>query len=184
MSLQKLLFIHSLTIHLRNFSVDRHLFALKMLFEQLQQEHQDSSALVAPRIFTDPGYQTSGTWRMSTSHCGSASLSLFGFGPVVRDGFGIGYMIKNNSISFNITRLVEVIFFFFLLHIISLLIFFFFIPHTASAPLHSILVRYSLQRSLPVFSIFELSFSLILKNYASHPSHSISLIQPPVCCND
>jgi carnitine O-acetyltransferase len=40
---------------------------------------------------------------LSTSHCGSSSLSLFGFGPVVGDGFGIGYMIKNNSISFNIT---------------------------------------------------------------------------------
>lgn len=28
------------------------------------------------------------------SNCGNPSLRLFGFGPVVRDGFGIGYIIK------------------------------------------------------------------------------------------
>ena len=39
----------------------------------------------------------------ATSHCGSPALSLFGFGPVVSDGFGLGYMIKNDSISVVIT---------------------------------------------------------------------------------
>lgn len=31
------------------------------------------------------------------SNCGNPSLRLFGFGPVVRDGFGIGYIIKGES---------------------------------------------------------------------------------------
>lgn len=31
---------------------------------------------------------------ISTSNCGNPSLRLFGFAPVVDDGFGIGYIIK------------------------------------------------------------------------------------------
>jgi hypothetical protein len=38
-----------------------------------------------------------------TSNCGNPSLRLFGFGPVVPDGFGIGYIIKDTSISFCLT---------------------------------------------------------------------------------
>jgi len=78
--------------------VDRHLFGLRMLYEAHHEELGDR-----PPIFTDPAYKKSSHWFMSTSHCGSSSLSLFGFGPVVSDGFGIGYMIKNNSIHFNVT---------------------------------------------------------------------------------
>ena len=39
---------------------------------------------------------------LSTSNCGNPSLRLFGFGPVVRDGFGVGYIIKDNALSFSI----------------------------------------------------------------------------------
>jgi len=79
--------------------VDRHLFGLRMLFESQQK----SLRLETPPIFADPAYLKSSHWNISTSHCGSSSLSAFGFGPVVPDGFGVGYMIKNNTISFNIT---------------------------------------------------------------------------------
>lgn len=37
---------------------------------------------------------------LSTSNCGNPSLRLFGFGPVVSDGFGIGYLIKNDGVQF------------------------------------------------------------------------------------
>ena len=37
---------------------------------------------------------------LSTSNCGNPSLRLFGFGPVVSDGFGIGYIIKDEGIQF------------------------------------------------------------------------------------
>jgi Choline/Carnitine o-acyltransferase len=82
-----------------------------------------------PALFTHPAFSRSNSWRLSTSHlggphtsvrlpssglengmCGSVTLrtvptacQLFTFGPVVDDGYGIGYMIHNDSMSFNIT---------------------------------------------------------------------------------
>lgn len=41
----------------------------------------------------DPSYSKLFSSVLSTSNCGSRALDLFGFGPVVDDGFGIGYMI-------------------------------------------------------------------------------------------
>merc|ERR1712230_20292 len=38
------------------------------------------------------------TW-VSTSNCGNPSLRHFGFGPTSGEGFGIGYIIKDGSIS-------------------------------------------------------------------------------------
>lgn len=52
-----------------------------------------------PAIFTDPGYGTLGTSILSTSNCGNPALRLFGFAPVAADGFGIGYIIKDDAIS-------------------------------------------------------------------------------------
>lgn len=56
-----------------------------------------------PTIFTDPGYATLGTSILSTSNCGNPALRLFGFGPVAADGFGIGYIIKDDAISITAT---------------------------------------------------------------------------------
>ena len=36
---------------------------------------------------------------MSTSNCGNPALRLFGFGPVSPDGFGLGYIIKDDGLS-------------------------------------------------------------------------------------
>lgn len=84
--------------------VDRHLFGLRMLYEENPGAFGEK-----PGIFTDPLYPRSSHWKLSTSHCGSPSLSLFGFGPVVPQGFGVGYMIKNDSISFVITSKYNVL---------------------------------------------------------------------------
>jgi len=35
---------------------------------------------------------------ISTSNCGSDALRSFGFGPVVSEGLGLGYMIHGNAI--------------------------------------------------------------------------------------
>ncbi|KAG8876810.1 hypothetical protein FRB98_007023 [Tulasnella sp. 332] len=56
-----------------------------------------------PSIFTDSGYITLGTSILSTSNCGNPALRLFGFGPVAADGFGIGYIIKDDAISITAT---------------------------------------------------------------------------------
>ena len=52
-----------------------------------------------PAIFTDPGWSLLGTSILSTSNCGNPALRLFGFGPVAADGYGIGYIIKDDGIS-------------------------------------------------------------------------------------
>eukprot|EP01050_Picozoa_sp_SAG11_P002378 SAG11_NODE_119_length_15911_cov_7.077599_12_plen_97_part_00 len=40
---------------------------------------------------------------ISTSNCGNPALRVFGFGPVTPGGFGVGYIIKDNGISFCVT---------------------------------------------------------------------------------
>jgi len=52
-----------------------------------------------PQIFTDSGWETLNTTIISTSNCGNPSLRQFGFGPTSAEGFGIGYIIKDGSVS-------------------------------------------------------------------------------------
>lgn len=52
-----------------------------------------------PGIFTDPGWSMLNTSILSTSNCGNPALRLFGFGPVAADGYGIGYIIKEDGLS-------------------------------------------------------------------------------------
>jgi carnitine O-acetyltransferase len=52
-----------------------------------------------PAIFADPGYDKLNNTILSTSNCGNPSLRHFGFGPTSGDGFGIGYIIKDGSVS-------------------------------------------------------------------------------------
>jgi hypothetical protein len=52
-----------------------------------------------PSIYTDPGWALLSTSILSTSNCGNPALRLFGFGPVAADGYGIGYIIKEDGIS-------------------------------------------------------------------------------------
>lgn len=52
-----------------------------------------------PEIFADAGWDKLNNTIISTSNCGNPALRLFGFGPVSPQGFGIGYIIKDDSIS-------------------------------------------------------------------------------------
>ncbi|KAF2471298.1 carnitine acetyl transferas-like protein [Lindgomyces ingoldianus] len=52
-----------------------------------------------PALFADSGWDKLNTTVLSTSNCGNPSLRQFGFGPTSGDGFGIGYIIKDGSIS-------------------------------------------------------------------------------------
>ncbi|OHW89799.1 carnitine o-acetyltransferase [Colletotrichum incanum] len=52
-----------------------------------------------PHIFADSGWDKLNNTIMSTSNCGNPSLRQFGFGPTSGDGFGIGYIIKDEGIS-------------------------------------------------------------------------------------
>ncbi|KIY72039.1 acyltransferase ChoActase/COT/CPT [Cylindrobasidium torrendii FP15055 ss-10] len=97
---------------------DRHLYALYCLLQK-EREAEDaaerpsspksplssspSSASAMrrplPSIFSDGGWKILNTSILSTSNCGNPALRLFGFGPVAADGYGIGYIIKEDGLS-------------------------------------------------------------------------------------
>ncbi|KUJ17069.1 acyltransferase ChoActase/COT/CPT [Mollisia scopiformis] len=73
--------------------VDRHLFGLKKLLGPSEE---------VPAIYKDPTYSYSSHWFLSTSQLSSEYFNGYGWSQVVDDGFGIAYMINENSIQFNI----------------------------------------------------------------------------------
>ncbi|MDW7671713.1 MAG: choline/carnitine O-acyltransferase, partial [Bacillota bacterium] len=75
--------------------IERHLFALRSVYEE-----QGASLGIdqRPALFDSPGYRQLTHDFISTSGAGSGSISLFGFGPVTDDGYGIGYVIRDDSL--------------------------------------------------------------------------------------
>jgi carnitine O-acetyltransferase len=79
---------------------DRHLYGLKCLTQELLDGGKLKGTLEQmPELFRDAGYSTINHTVLSTSNCGNPALRLFGFGPVAPDGFGLGYIIKDDAIS-------------------------------------------------------------------------------------
>ena len=84
---------------------DRHLYAMYCLLNrQIEEDMVNGNdvpvgGLPLPPIFTDPGWSLLNTSILSTSNCGNPALRLFGFGPVAADGFGIGYIIRDEGLS-------------------------------------------------------------------------------------
>lgn len=74
---------------------DRHLFGLRFTAQRLGKP--------VPAVFQDKAYQVINHNVLSTSTLGSPAIELGGFGPVVRDGWGIGYGMDENHFRFNIT---------------------------------------------------------------------------------
>ncbi|CAO1613709.1 unnamed protein product [Parajaminaea phylloscopi] len=75
---------------------DRHLYAMYSLAKSDVAKGKRSEM---PELFRDAGFATLNHTILSTSNCGNPALRLFGFGPVSPDGFGIGYIIKDDAIS-------------------------------------------------------------------------------------
>jgi hypothetical protein len=63
----------------------------------------EKNNIPTPDFFTCAAYNKLNHTVLSTSNCGNPSLRLFGFGPVVQDGFGIGYIIRDNGIQYSIS---------------------------------------------------------------------------------
>ena len=74
--------------------VDRHLLGLKLCVEEGE---------AMPAIFADPKYGESSHWRLSTSSLASDYFVTWGFGEVVADGYGVGYMVKKNNLAVTVT---------------------------------------------------------------------------------
>ena len=81
---------------LQGMGVDRHFYALKSISDAAGGD------LVHP-LLTDPIFVHSKSFRISSSNVTAPFLDLFGFGPVVGDGYGIGYLILSDEIPMNIT---------------------------------------------------------------------------------
>lgn len=84
----------------KNQGIDRHLSGMYWLARMRQ--YCISGAKI-PDMYLDRSYSLLKTDLMSTSNCGNQALCLFGFGPVCEEGFGLGYIIRDDSIHVNIT---------------------------------------------------------------------------------
>ncbi|KIY51868.1 acyltransferase ChoActase/COT/CPT [Fistulina hepatica ATCC 64428] len=87
---RKELFAHAAQVHLatasraaRGQGVDRHLLGLKKCLRQGED---------VPAMFGDPLYQRACTWVLSTSAIFSPHFSVYGWGEVVPNGFGVAYV--------------------------------------------------------------------------------------------
>ncbi|XP_077203762.1 carnitine O-palmitoyltransferase 2, mitochondrial-like isoform X1 [Paroedura picta] len=78
---------------------DRHLFALKYLIQV------KGGSL--PDFYNDPAYKNINHIIISTSTLSTPAVNYGGFGPVVPDGFGVGYNVFDTWIGTNISSYLE-----------------------------------------------------------------------------
>ncbi|KAI8998120.1 acyltransferase ChoActase/COT/CPT [Gaertneriomyces semiglobifer] len=81
-----------------NRGVDRALLGMKLILKPDEP---------VPSIFTDPAFEYSKHWYLSTSQISSEYYDGYGWGEVVPDGYGIAYMVKERSLHFNVACLKE-----------------------------------------------------------------------------
>jgi hypothetical protein len=74
--------------------VDRHMMSLGLMAGVCGITHP---------LFSDPKYKMGKTWRLSTSNLTVPYVSYFTFGPVIPNGYGIGYSILPDCLQINIT---------------------------------------------------------------------------------
>ncbi|GMH68251.1 hypothetical protein TrST_g5436 [Triparma strigata] len=72
------------------------------IFLALEKEAEKMGVEV--ELFNDEVYKESKNWRLSTSNVSHPSLRRFGFGPVVGDGYGLGYLVGEDTFSVNVTN--------------------------------------------------------------------------------
>eukprot|EP00300_Choanocystis_sp_HF-7_P033148 c45442_g1_i1.p1 GENE.c45442_g1_i1~~c45442_g1_i1.p1 ORF type:complete len:614 (-),score=138.00 c45442_g1_i1:111-1931(-) len=72
--------------------VDRHFLGLRLI----------AGKDPLPRIYSNNLFKRSCHWRLSTSALPCELFDAWGFGEVVPDGFGVGYMVLNNQLNFSV----------------------------------------------------------------------------------
>ncbi len=80
--------------------VERHLFGLLSIY---RRSGRALGLTTEPALFSDAGPRLLGHDTLSTSNCGSSAVRMMIFGPVVDDGFGIGYALTEDHIDFMVT---------------------------------------------------------------------------------
>jgi carnitine O-acetyltransferase len=76
--------------------VDRHLFGLKRMLQPGEE---------LPEIYKDEAFSKSSHWELSTSQLSSKYFEGWGYGEVVKDGFGLSYAIGDDYVRWTITNL-------------------------------------------------------------------------------
>jgi len=74
--------------------IDRHLFGLKKIHEKL------FPLKPLPKIFSSPGYRAITTDYFSTSTSSSFGIRYAGYGPSVKDGFAVRYLVYKDQLHF------------------------------------------------------------------------------------
>lgn len=88
----------------RGLGVERHMAGLKAMYVL----HGTALGLERePAIFSDPGWAALRHDALSTSGMGAPFIRFFGFGPVVADGFGLGYASDDVSTGLVVTSYRE-----------------------------------------------------------------------------
>ena len=82
------------------FGIERHLFGLEKVFYQYGES---LGIKQLPDIFSDIGYRALREDFISTSGMVYDNVRSRIFGPVVKGGFGLAYILLNHSISINIS---------------------------------------------------------------------------------
>ncbi|KAJ1917990.1 Carnitine O-acetyltransferase mitochondrial [Mycoemilia scoparia] len=80
--------------------VDRHLMGLRY---QINSEKELEEA----KIFTDPAFARSCTFKLSTSNVSSGDYFRGGFAPVTEHGYGINYNIGKDKVTFSISEWIN-----------------------------------------------------------------------------
>jgi len=79
--------------------IDRHLFGLRMHIRDGE---------TTPALYSDPLFQRSSRWVLSTSAIFSKHFQVYGWGEVVPDGFGVAYVTGfNDKLVFTVTSRTE-----------------------------------------------------------------------------
>jgi carnitine O-acetyltransferase len=76
---------------------ERHMSGLCAMYE-MYAGAANGAGLAKPEIFDDAGYRALRHDTLSTSSATAACIDYFGFGPVVADGLGIGYGLKDDAL--------------------------------------------------------------------------------------
>ncbi|KAF9438668.1 Carnitine O-acetyltransferase mitochondrial [Entomortierella beljakovae] len=77
-------------------AVDRHLLGLRLIRKPEEE---------VPELFSDPVFQRTCSWRLSTSQISDDCFIAYGWGEVVPNGYGCAYMVKESELFFCITSL-------------------------------------------------------------------------------
>jgi carnitine O-acetyltransferase len=80
--------------------VDRHLYVLAWLAKQREQRE---AGYRIPALFEDVALRRLSASVLSTSNCGGPAVALFGFGAVVPNGLGVGYIIEPNELRITVS---------------------------------------------------------------------------------